>query len=276
MKVNARKGSFLHIRHGPIFSDWRKDYFEFLLDHLKSLAKKEKAIFIRTSSLIENSDSNKHCLKSFGFTASPIHALDGEYCWVLDLNKSEAELLAGMRKTTRYLIRQADKMGVKIVKSKAVADLNEFLSLYEQTAQRHHFIKHTGIKEEFIEFLKDEQILLFKGYFQNKLLSAALIVFYQNQAVYHHSASIEQKIPVNYLLQWEAVKEAMRRNKTIYNFWGIAPEGKRRHPWSGLSLFKKGFGGRTVEYLHAQDLPVSRLYCATYILEWMRKNWKGY
>jgi lipid II:glycine glycyltransferase (peptidoglycan interpeptide bridge formation enzyme) len=81
---------------------------------------------------------------------------------------------------------------------------------------------------------------------------------------------------VNYLLQWEAIKEAKKRDKSIYNFWGIAPDTKRRHPWQGLSLFKKGFGGRLVEYLHAKDLPLSPLYFATYCYETLRKWKKGY
>jgi lipid II:glycine glycyltransferase (peptidoglycan interpeptide bridge formation enzyme) len=107
-------------------------------------------------------------------------------------------------------------------------------------------------------------------------LSAALIIFYNYQAIYHHSASIEQKIPVNYLLQWEIIKEAKKRGKKIYNMWGICPEDKRRHPWKGLTLFKKGFGGRIVEYLHAQDYPLSSFYCTTYIIECLRKYIKGY
>ena len=195
---------------------------------------------------------------------------------MLDLGSDEKTLLANMRKTTRYLIRQAEKLGVKIVSSKDPDDLKDFLTLYDQTAKRHHFVQHTGIREEFTELSKDDQILLFKGYHQKKLLSAALVVFYNNQAIYHHSASIDQKIPVNYLLQWEVIKEAKRREKEIYNFWGVAPLGKPNHPWLGLSLFKKGFGGRLIEYLHAQDLPLSPLYCTTYMIDWFRRIRKGY
>lgn len=276
VKVQAKKGSFLHLRHGPILSAWKREYVNFLLDHLKNLAKREHAIFIRMSPLIENVDSNKLLCKSFGFINAPIHELDGGYCWVLDLDKTEEELLVNMRKTTRYLIRQAERQGVTLVKSRKVDDLEDFFLLYEQTAKRHHFVRHTGIEEEFVEFLKDDQIMLFKGFYQKKLLSAALIVFYQNQGIYHHSASIEQRIPVNYLLQWEAIKEAKKQGKAVYNFWGIAPEGRKRHPWRGLSLFKTGFGGRLIEYLHTQDLPLSPLYCTTYMIDWFRKIRKGY
>lgn len=275
-KVSAKRGIYLHIRHGPIFSIWNKESISFFLDYLKVLAKKERASFLRISPLIENSENNKLFLSKYDFRVSPIHAIDGEYCWVIDLAKSEENLLSSMRKTTRYLIRQAQKMGVEIVKSKSLGDLNDFLKLYKLTAQRQQFVEHKSIKEEFEQFLTNDQILLFKGYFQKKLISAALILFYNNQAVYHHSASIEQKIPVNYLLQWEVILEAKRRGKKVYNMWGIAPEGKSKHPWLGLTIFKKGFGGNTVEYIHAMDLPCSSLYCTTYLLDTLRRVWKGY
>lgn len=276
MKVYAKRGTFLHVRHGPILSTLNKKYFEFLLDYLKSLGKKEHACFIRISPLLDNSIENQQFFRNFGFCNAPIHAMDGEYCWVLDLDSNEEVILSEMRKTTRYLIRQAQKMGIEIVKSKNVNDIDEFLSLYRETANRHHFVQHRGIKEEFIQFLLDDHILLFKGYFQKRLLSAALIIFYNNQAIYHHSASIEQKIPVNYLLQWEVIKEAKRREMQIYNFWGITPSEKNNHPWRGLSLFKTGFGGRVVEYIHAQDSPLRYSYCATYLYESLIKFWKNY
>lgn len=275
-KIEARKGTFLHIRHGPIFQEWKKKYLSFFLHKIRDLAKIEKAVYIRLSPLIANTAENRTFFSSLGFINSPIHAIDGEYCWVLNLKKTEEELLSGMRKTTRYLIKQAQKLGVVIKQTKEKSEIGDFLDLYKHTAKRQKFIEHKGVGEEFDIFLKDDQITLFKGYFQNKLIAVALIIFYNHQAIYHHSASIEQRIPVNYLLQWEAIKEAKKRNMSFYNFWGIAPPKKQNHPWKGLTVFKQGFGGETIEYLHAKDLPLSPLYCTTYALEWLRKLRKGY
>lgn len=275
-KVLAKKGNFLHVRHGPILSVWSKKCFNFLLDYLKTLNKTEKTVFLRISPLLENNNENKSLFKHYGFIDAPIHAMDGEYCWVVDLKQTEDEILRRMRKTTRYLIKQAQKMDINIIKSKDKDDLIGFLSLYEQTAKRHNFIAHKGIMEEFEQLLADDEILLFMGFHQKKLLSAALIIFYNNQAIYHHSASIEQKVPVNYLLQWEVIKEAKARKIDLYNMWGITPPNKPRHPWKGLTIFKQGFGGEVKEYLHAKDLPFSISYCATYLWDWVRKIRKGY
>ncbi len=275
-KVVAKRGTFLHIRHGPIFIKWKANQTLFLIDYLKKLAKLEKASFIRLSPLLVKTNKITDFFRNIGCRDAPIHSLDGELCWILDLDKSEPLLLSEMRKTTRYMIRKAEKLGVRIIKSKDKKDIKDFLELYHITAKRHHFIEHVGIAEEFDVFLKDDQILLFKGYYKQNLISAALMLYYNHQSIYHHSASLEQKIPVSYLLQWEAIKEAKSRKKKLHNFWGIAPQEKPRHPWAGLTLFKKGFGGRTLEYIHAQDLPISYRYVKTYLIETFRKYWKGY
>lgn len=276
VKVTAKRGTFLHVRHGPILKEWKKSYFEALFNYLKNLGKENNAVFIRISPQLPNTEEYKNFFKEYKFTEAPIHRMDGEVCWVLDLNKPEMELLSGMRKTTRYLIKQAEKLGVAIIKTQNAGSIEEFLKLYDATAERHNFVKHAGIKEEFEIFTEDNKIMLFEGYYNNRLLASALIIFYNDQAIYHHSASIEQKIPVNYLLQWEVIKEAKKRGNKIYNLWGVAPEKSLSHPWRGLTLFKQGFGGRQVEYLHAMDYSLSIKYCATYIIESLRKFWKGY
>jgi len=276
-KVVARRGTFLHIRHGPILSKWSNKYFEYFLEQIKALALEQKALFIRISPLLGENLLSPFFFAKYKFNDSPVHQLDGEICWVIDLNNTNDEILSKMRKSTRYLIRNAQKFGIVIKSSKSPEDLPEFLKLYNLTAKRQHFVKHRGIFEEFESFLKDDQILLFKGYHNNQLLSAALIIFYNHQAIYHHSASIESKYPVNYLLQWEVIQEAKRRGKSLYNLWGVTKDEKnKRHPWQGLSLFKRGFGGHLVESIHTKDYPLSYRYCATYVWETLRKIWKGY
>ena len=58
-----------------------------------------------------------------------------------------------------------------------------------------------------------------------------------------------------------------------YNFWGVAPEDQKDHRFYGLSVFKRGFGGQDVDYLHAMDLVVNRpLYLINSIIENLRKR----
>lgn len=251
-KVSARRGTFLHVRHGPIgkinFND------------IVRLARSEKAWFVRISPQVEKAPY-------VGLVPAPIHAMDAELCWVLDLDKSEEELLAGMRKTTRYEIKHAG--GVTVTKS---TDIDRFFALYDATSQRHNFVQHKGIREEFETLDCD----LFIATHHGCDLAAAIIVYFGDQAIYHHGASIQSKVPASYLLQWESIREAKKRGKKLYNFWGIAPEDKPDHPWRGITLFKKGFGGREVEFMHAQDYLVSPLAVIPRTVESLRKRLKGY
>lgn len=253
-KISARRGTFLHIRHGPI----GKINFE----DLKKLAHIEKAWFVRISPQVEK-------VPYVGLVPAPIHAMDAELCWVLDLDKSEEEILAGMRKTTRYEIRRAQKMGVTVD-----TGFKDFLALYTQTSQRHGFIPHSGIREELEVFGNNAVVL--NAVFEGKTIASAIILFWGDQAIYHHGASVPSKVPASYLLQWEAIREAKKRGKKLYNFWGIAPEDKSNHPWRGITLFKKGFGGRQVEFMHAQDYLVSPLAVIPRTVESLRKRFKGY
>jgi len=266
-KVSARRGTFLHVRHGPILKDQKIAVWKMVLEDLKKLAGEQHVWFIRISAQLP--PDREKIFRTLGFVSAPIHAMDAELCWILDLDRSEDELLQNMRKTTRYEIRRAEKLGVTVD-----TGLKDFFALYTQTSQRHGFVPHSGIREE-LEVFGNNAIVL-NAVFEGKTIASAIILFWGDQAVYHHGASIQSKIPASYLLQWEAIREAKKRGKKLYNFWGIAPEDKINHPWRGITLFKKGFGGRQMEFMHAADYPISPLYVIPKTIENIRKRLKGY
>lgn len=281
-RIGARRGTFLHVRHGPVLPEFDGAVFAAFTDFIADLAKRQHAWFVRISPLIDPTVSHEEHLKSLGYQRAPIHAMDGERCWVLDLAKSDEELLAAMRKTTRYEIRHAQRLGVTVRQSSDRKDLPAFLKLYAQTASRHEFVPHQGIAEEFTIFGKNNSTRLFLGYYEKQLVAGAMILFYGNQAIYHHGASRSgvlpagRQVPASSLVQWEAIKEAKRRGMGQYNFWGIAPEDAPNHPWQGLTLFKKGFGGEERQTIHAHDLPVSPFYRIPRAIETYRRWRKGY
>ncbi|MBU1327224.1 peptidoglycan bridge formation glycyltransferase FemA/FemB family protein [Patescibacteria group bacterium] len=275
VKAQARRGVFLHVRHGPVIASDRTHYSA-VTRHLKELAIQVKAVFVRMSPRIADSPNNRRLMEHYGMRPAPIHAMDAERSWVLDLDVSEDKLLSGMRKTTRYEIRRAQKLGVTIRKSTKLQDIELFLSLYSQTSKRHGFVPHEGILEEFEVFAKQNQAILINAWYEQKLLASSVILFFGGQAIYHHGASLPTKIPASYLVQWEAIREAKKRGMQVYNFWGIAPPNTIRHPWQGITLFKKGFGGRENISLHAYDYPLSRMYWFSWMIDYWRKIQKGY
>lgn len=276
--VRAKRGNFLHLRHGPLLISFEK-HFDYLIDYIKKLGIKMGASFIRISPYIENGKLPNDFFRKRGFRDSPIHKMDGEVCYVIDVTKSEEVLLKEMRKSHRYLIRKAQTLDIKIRKSTDLADITIFLQLYKDLSKRKNFVPHKGISEEFEIFTKDNQAVLFLAEYYGKIISGALIIFLPKMAIYHHAATLNEyrNIPSMYLLQWEVIKEVKKRQIPFYNLWGVVTDSdSKRHPWQGLSLFKKGFGGEMEEFVHAQDLPLNFLYWKTYFIDYLTRLMKGY
>jgi lipid II:glycine glycyltransferase (peptidoglycan interpeptide bridge formation enzyme) len=292
IKISAKRGTFLFVPHGPIMKfDVGSSKLEVLrnfLKKLKELAKEEKCDFIRIAPILEKNEENERIFKELGFREAPIH-IHPEITWELDISKSEDEILKGMRKTTRYLIRQALKnKEIEILKSERIEDLEEFNNIYQETAKRHRFVPFSFdyLKNEFLAFKDDKQILIILGKYRGQVLSGGIFVFWQKIGFYHHGASLQKysKIPVSYLMIWEAIREAKNRGCQKFNFWGIAPISSNiepqtsnfwKHPWAGLTLFKMGFGGEKREYVKTQDFPISKKYWICYLIEKIRKKKRG-
>jgi lipid II:glycine glycyltransferase (peptidoglycan interpeptide bridge formation enzyme) len=104
-------------------------------------------------------------------------------------------------------------------------------------------------------------------------LAIAIIIFYGDTAYYHFSGSVSghNELPFSYFLQWQIIKEAKKRGIKYYNFWGIAPNDNPNHRFAGVTMFKTGFGGERIDWLHAHDLPISNKYWLTYIFETFRR-----
>ncbi len=274
--VCAKRGNFLHIRHGPVITSWNTDMFEFVLAHLKKIARENNCVCIRISPCVENTETYKNIFSSCGGKPAAIHAMDAEYSWVLPLDDTEEHILANMRKTTRYEIRRAPKLGVTIEKTTDPKSLSVFFDLYNKTAIRHGFVEHTSIKEEFNVFAANGNALHIIGRIDGEPIASAIILFAGCEAIYHHGASELSSAPASYLVQWEAILEAKKRGMKTYNFWGIAPTENHHHPWYGLTQFKKGFGGQVRSFIHAYDFPLSLKYRFFRGVEWIRKHYKGY
>jgi lipid II:glycine glycyltransferase (peptidoglycan interpeptide bridge formation enzyme) len=276
--IKARRGNFLFVPHGPIFlkeHDKKKEILGNALDFLKQLGKKEEAWFLRIAPLLLRTEENNQLFEYLGFINAPMH-MHPEITWELDLTLPEDQLLKNMRKTTRYLIRQAEKEGVDVVKSARKEELESFEEIYWETAKRHSFVPFSKeyLEKEFEVFSKDNQAMMFSGKYNGDVLSSAMVIFHSQRAFYHQGASLPSKIPVSYLVQWEAIKEAKARGCQRYNFWGIVPGAERshNHPWKGLTLFKKGFGGEEKDYVRTKDFPLSWKYWLVFMFEQLRRR----
>ena len=296
-KVKARRGTFLLIQHGPSTEgnvSIKYETLKVLLERLKKTRKEEKCDFIRIASIWERNpariatqsvaggEENSKVFKDLGFRRSPMHANAYEETWKLDITIPEEELFKNMRKTTRYLIRQAMKnYDITIEKSGNLSNIEIYQKLNKEVAKRRKFVPFSDeyIKNEFEIFSKDNQSLLIFGKYKEEIAAGALIIFWSGIGFYHQAASLSKyaKFSIPYLLQWEAIKEAKKRGCVFYDFWGYTdPYEFPKHPWAGPTLFKMGFGGYKKEYVKTQDFVLSNKYWLNWILETIRKKRRGF
>lgn len=165
---------------------------------------------------------------------------------ILDLSKTESELLKEMHEKTRYNIRLAEKKGVKIIKTnKEKESIEDFLNLIEKTSKRDNFKSHS--KDYYEKMLKssDSNIDLWIAKKDDKILCANIIINFGDTVTYVHGASSDEhkNLMAPHLLQWSQILWAKENNYKYYDFWGISKTDDKNDKWFGFTRFKKGFGG---------------------------------
>lgn len=240
--------------------------FNVLLDNIKKMASAGKAIFWRFDWV--EKELPKYLageVKKARYDVQPKCTL------ILDLEKSEDDILVQMKPKTRYNIRLAMKKGVKIVISEERKDLEEFLHLNRITAERDGFRSHNDeYYRKFFDFwVKKGKLKIFLAKINNEILAANLVLFFGRRVTYLHGASSNQQrnLMAPYLLQWRQILEAKKMGYKEYDFWGIAStdlkDGKGKD-WAGITRFKQGFGGKEVNYAGTYDLVLNRFWYGVY------------
>lgn len=278
--VSAKRGKYLHVRHGPLIDWTNEEVVVGIISFLKKKAVEEGSHFVRISPLLPKTKENESILRKLGFVPSNTHATDAELTVVLDLNKDEETIMSEMRKTTRNLVRKAQKLGIAV---KHVSDLSlfdDFSKVYLDTVERNKWVAYSVdyIKKEYKIFAKQNCAEMFVAYLNGKSISASIFIKHRNQVIYHYSGSVTEfrNVPSAYLLHWEAIKYFKSIGFFLYNFWGVCPENQKNHPWYGLSLFKRGFTNKEMKFVHAHDLVVSPFGHLTRIYDYIESKFKGY
>lgn len=241
-----------------------------ILRQIIDRAKQERAVFIRIE---PHTMPGKEWQKAAN-DVQPRHTL------VLDLKKTEEELLGEMHQKTRYNIKLAGKKGVTVRFSTDLTDLDHFLRLstdvHERSAFNYHPEAYYRAMGAALSPAGAFEIAIAKH--ENDVLAVHLLVYFGDTVTYVHGASSSAKrdFMAPHLLQWESIKRAKERGYKKYDFFGVAPEavsppagggdrgGGSKHPWAGITRFKEGFGGRRVSYLGAYDYVLDPLWYWTY------------
>ena len=243
---------------------------EFLAE-VERIAKREKSLFLKIDPLETISFDGLSVRISAGESLQPQKTV------MIDLSKSEDELLNNMHEKTRYNIRLAERKGVTVsgvIHREAKEDVLPFWDMMVSTSEREHFSLHEKRYYGFLAAIHNADIS--NEFFfarirddHRMMLAVAMINFYSPPkssvwiATYLHGASSREKreLMASHLLHWRIIQEAKRRNFHYYDFWGI-DEVK----WPGLTRFKMGFGGNVIEYPPSVDIVYRPLWYHVYRL----------
>lgn len=272
--MNARRGRYMEVAGGPLI-DWQNTTaVETLRAQMEIVARQHKCVFVRIRPQLADSPNNRQILANAGFRRAPFH-LYAENTSILDITKDEDQLLAAMRRQTRYEIRQVQKQSLEVVHSSTKADLEEFYDLQQKTAQRQGFITQSkasivGLAEAF-----GDKVRVYRVTRDGQLLNMAVVVWFGKEADYFEAASAPEsrQYAGAYGLLWQAIIDAKQAGIQRFNFWGITPDSKTNHRFAGVTTFKRGFGGQDVNYTPAHDLVVNRLaYTGDWLVETIRRK----
>lgn len=230
------------------------EMLECLFKEIKKLAKIENAIFLRFEPL------EKLEIRNYNFGIKRTIDIQASKTLILDIEKSEEELLKAMHQKTRYNIRLAEKKGV-IIREASSNDFEEFWEIMEETKNRDGFRLHS--KEYYKKMLAINFVKLYLAVYNDKVIAGCIISFFGDMGVYIHGASSNsnRNLMAPYALQWHAIKEAKQKNLKYYDFNGI-----NKDKWPGVTRFKFGFSGREINYPGTYDLIFSKLWYNVYKL----------
>jgi lipid II:glycine glycyltransferase (peptidoglycan interpeptide bridge formation enzyme) len=275
VKESAKRGPYMTVSGGPLL-DWsNRDLAKRVTQDLKEVAQAQKAWFVRFRPQALNTPESLQLLRQLGAELAPMH-LTADLTLQLDLTQPAETILTQMRKSTRYEVKRAEKLGIRVTMSTDTADIDRMYQDQLELATKHGFVPFSLSfwKDQFESFKTDNQVALFHAWLGDELLATAFIIFYHQEAVYHYGTSTpaNAKQPGSYACQWAAIQEAQARGCRTYNFWGVAPADQPKHRFAGVTLFKTGFSEHLVEYLPAHDLVVSPLYYLVKAFELGRKK----
>lgn len=272
---DAKRGRYLEIPCGPLL-DWKnKTSVKKAFEKIKEIAKREKCIFVRIRPQLLATAENLKLLEDLELKKSPMH-LAAEHTVIIDLTKKEDELLANMRRQTRYEVRRAEKQEIKVTKNNSEEIFKEFHQVQSETAKRQGFIPpnlKTLLAEK--EAFGDNIQIYVAETKDGEKIAYGMMICSGKEADYYEAASTElnRKLPGAYALLWRAMRDFKAASYERFNLWGIAPAGQPNHRYAGVTTFKTGFGGEVVEFVPAHDLIISKVgYLKDYLVETVRKK----
>ena len=236
--------AFAYVPRGPLYEEDTKAEFLYLLSVL--VKRDHHAVALSIEPDVFEFD------KPEGWIRSTNKVLSAETI-LLDLKKSENELLSDMAKKTRQYIRKS-ATDVKIKQAKQQEDIEACLKIYNDTAKRAGFNLH--INRYYLDvFLQMQDYSPIFIAYENDIPVAFLWLAISETTAYELYGGVTergQELRANYALKWHAIRKMKEWQLSRYDFGGLVA--------GGVSNFKQHWAPDVTVFAGTFDKPLSPLY----------------
>jgi lipid II:glycine glycyltransferase (peptidoglycan interpeptide bridge formation enzyme) len=297
MPGTGRSLCMLYVPKGPTLLDWSDQNLRArVLADLVSFAQETGAFFIKIDPDVnigvglpgaDTSDEDSAGVSVINELKASTWRFSNEQVqmrntMLIDLRKSEDELLAAMKQKTRYNLRLAERKGVKVRQSNA-EDFPLLYRMYAETSVRDKFVirSEAYYREVWERFLQAGMLKPLIAEVEGQAVAGLMLFIFGKQSwyLYGMSREIAREWMPNYLLQWEAIKTSQKAGCATYDLWGAPDEFNEHDPMWGVYRFKLGLGAYEARRIGAWDLPIQPVVYSLYtqilprIISVMR--WRG-
>lgn len=272
----AKRGTYMAIAGGPLIDWGNSKLVKAVFEDIRAEGLKHKCVFVRVRPQLELSEKSLKIMASNGLVKAPMY-LSVEYAGILDLHKSEEEILANASQGFRRKLRKAEKNEIEITASATDSDIKDFCKLEKLHSERQKYVAFSSdfLTKQFEAFRKNNEVLIYTARKDGEILAQNFMIFYGPEASYHYgvSSQLGTKYSAAPLLHMAAMKEARKRGIMRYNLWGIVEKDETEHRFYGVSEFKRSFGCEEFRYTPAHDMILSPLkYKLNKLVENARKK----
>lgn len=214
--------------------------------------------------VIKGSKEEEEALKIFaehGCTLSPRDQFAKSNV-LLDLTKSEEDLLADMHTKQRYNIKYAEKNGVTSRLAESQEDFDTFWKMFEETSVRQkYYIRPKSYYQKIWNMFKDTgmvYILIVEG--KAEPLASWMLFKYEDVLYYPYGGSSEKHRNLfgSVYIGWQAILLGKKLGCKIFDMWGASENpDNQEDPWWGFTNFKLKYGGQHITYMDSYDFVVN-------------------
>ena len=158
----AKRGTYMAIAGGPIL-DWSKRMVvNRIFDDIKEQGRRYNCAFVRVRPQLELSKESLDLMQKLGLKRAPMY-LSVEYAGILDLTKSEEEILVGASQGFRRKLRKAEKNEIEISAETSDEAIKDFCKLEKLHAERQKYVAFSSdfLRKQFEAFRDNNEVIIY-------------------------------------------------------------------------------------------------------------------